>query len=456
MLRISPIKMLLQFIGLGMVSLLGSGVASAGQPDFPTGSPMAESIRFQYAVYYLPVPDKDPLPIFRRWLMENHEKVRIVDDIPEKVDGMVVRTYIMENVRDGYRPPNMDSLRYYGRGISREQAEALQNSKQALILDFVHPAGDGWAALRMATALAEHVSRETGGLLWDEETREVFSPDEWHERRLAGWHTTVPDISKHTTIHAYKNGEYIRAITLGMAKFGLPDVVVNDFAWSGNVGMGNLINLLTQAMAEGASFEKAGEFDLALREIVNPDVRQTQLESLKPRASAIAYLGLRRGIWEEGDPDNRLIEIVFERYPGPDNHARQDKLLSSLFGWEDPVTELTDNNELLAASRRAKAELPALQSAFNAGLEPGEFIQVKAPFDTADGGREWMWVEIIRWRGDRIKGLLKNEPFKIRDLHAGQEVVVDQQDIFDYIRRFSDGSQIGNETGKIIQKMTAN
>ena len=40
---------------------------------------------------------------------------------------------------------------------------------------------------------------------------------------------------------------------------------------------------------------------------------------------------------EEGDPKNRLIEIVFHRYPGSDVHARQEKMLGSLFGWDDSV-----------------------------------------------------------------------------------------------------------------------
>lgn len=447
------IKMLPRLICAGVILLFGSGVASAGQENFPAGSPIAESIYFQFAVYYLPVPDKDPLPILRQWLAEEHKDVRIVDHIPAKPDGMVVRAYILETVGDEYRPPDMDWLHYFGRGVSREQAEALQKSEQALILDFAHPADDAWPALRMATALAEHMSRETGGLLWDDETRLVFSPDEWREQRLAAWRTAVPDISKHTTIHAYKDGEYIRAITLGMVKFGLPDVVVEGFSWSSNRNMGVLINLFGQAMAEGASFEKPGKFDLDLKKIANPDVREPQMESLKSNATAIALLGLKQGTGEEGDPDNRLVEITFERYQAPDIHARQEKLLSSFFGREDSITRLTHTEELLEASQKAKAELPALRRAFNARLQPNEYLLVKAPFTTPDAGQEWMWVEVSRWQGDQITGLLMNEPFYVPDLHAGQRVTVSQQDIFDYIRRFPDGSQIGNETGEIIQRM---
>ena len=78
-----------------------------------------------------------------------------------------------------------------------------------------------------------------------------------------------------------------------------------------------------------------------------------------------------------------------------------------------------------------------------------------APFPTPDGGNEWMWVEVIEWKGSKIRGLLKNEPVNVPGLSGGSEVVVDQGDLFDYIRSFSDGREEGNETGRLIQQYQA-
>jgi len=163
-------------------------------------------------------------------------------------------------------------------------------------------------------------------------------------------------------------------------------------------------------------------------------------------------LSLYEGTWERGDPNNRLVEIAFDRYPGVDIYAQQEKMLSSFFGWEDSLKLVKYDEELLAASQQAKEKLPSLRVAFNAGLTPSEFIQVKAPFATPDGGNEWMWVEVISWEGERITGLLRNKPFNIPDLHAGQIVEVSEGTVFDYIRKFSDGTQEGNETSKIIER----
>ena len=90
-----------------------------------------------------------------------------------------------------------------------------------------------------------------------------------------------------------------------------------------------------------------------------------------------------------------------------------------LFGSKDEIHGIKHDEEIEAASERARAKLPELQKAFEAGLKPGELILVKAPFKTADGDREFMWVEISSWKADEIGGTLQNEPFNVPELKAG-------------------------------------
>lgn len=438
---------------LAAVLLNAPGEASAATRAVPAGTPMEQAIRFQYAVYYLPAPTRDPVAALQMLLRTKQFRIKSVSGLPRTLGEPLVSARLEKDVAHKYAPPDMKALQYFGRGLSREQAQALQDSREALILNFGHASAHVWSGARAATELVELVARETAGLVWDEETREIFTPDEWHKRRVAPWTETVPDVSRHITIHAYQDKEYVRAITLGMVKFGLPDVVVQNFSWSSNNNMGNLLNAFCQAMAEGARFAKPGAYDLDLRAIRNAAVRDRQVGSRKANAKPVAHLTLVQGAGEEGDPRNRLIEITFDRYPGVDVHARQDALLSSLYGWEDAIKRIRHDDELEAASRRARAKLPTLRAAFAAGLAPGEFIQVKAPFATPKGDNEWMWVEITEWKGKKMRGLLKNEPFDIPDLHGGQLVPVNEDEVFDYIRNFPNGTQEGNETGKIIEKM---
>jgi uncharacterized protein YegJ (DUF2314 family) len=426
------------------------------KPDrFPAGSPIATSIRFQYAVYLLPAPSaaKDPLDLVHGVLATKYSVLKQVDQIPKEPKAMFIRARMQRNAQKEYAPPDMKSLQYFGRGITQEQGQALQKSDEVLILDFAHPTEQVWTALRSANELVEEIARKTGGLVWDEETREIFSSDAWHERRLAAWSGDVPDVASETVIHSYPKGEYVRAITLGMAKLGLPDVVIEDSSWGSDDQVGNLINLFCQSMVEGRTISRAGEFRLDLRAIKNSTVRDKQLKSLNGNAAGVACLTLEHGKYEEGDPKNRLIELASDKYPGKDVHARQESMISSFFGSEDSLVKVHHNEELLAASARAKAKLAELQKAFAAGLQPGEFIDLKAPFRTPDGGTEWMWVEVTSWKNDKIKGLLDNDPSYLSDLHAGQVVEVRQEDIFDYIRHYSNKRTEGNTTSDMIRKM---
>jgi uncharacterized protein YegJ (DUF2314 family) len=415
---------------------------------------MRDEISFQFAIYYLPVPTNDPIATLDTLLAEGFRSVQKVAKLEAGTEGVCLASQLSTNVQQSYSPPNLDSLKYFGRGLSREQALALQSSQQALMLNFGYSKQHVWEGMRLALKLARVLAEQTGGILWDEATREAFSPNAWETNRLATWDADVPDISKHTAMHAYRKEEegFVRAITLGMAKFGLPDLVIEDFSWSEQRNVGHLINLFGQALAEGATITKPGEFDLDIRAIKNFRVRDPQITSLASNATAKGFLSLQQGGWEEGDPRNRLVEITFDRYRQKDLHARQEALLSAMFGWEESVVSVQHDKALLAASRRAREKLPALREHFNKDMKPGEYIQVKVPFPVPGGGNEYMWVEVSSWNGDKINGLLRNEPMNIPKLHGGQMVQVSEAKVFDYIHSLPDGTQEGNQTGKIIQQ----
>jgi len=414
---------------------------------------MADPIRFEFAIYYLPKATKDPVAALRRLPAVLSKKVSVVDEIRGSSPDPSVYVRLEKDARRSYPPPDLPSLKYFGRGLNTNQATALQASREVLILDFVHSTRVVWDALRTANDLVERIARDTDGLIWDNETREVFTPDAWDQRRLDAWAASIPNVATQTVIHAYQDDGRVRNITLGMTKMGLPDVVVDGFAWSSDRPVGNLINAFCQMMAEGASVEGNGDFDLDLNAIRDSDVRESQLKSLINNATAVARLRLRRAEREEGDPVNRLVRISAERYEGGDPQTKLDKMISTLFGSTESTVSIRHTDELRKASDKARAQLTALKQAFARGLRPAEFILVKAPFATPNGSNEWMWVEVTSWKADSIGGVLQNDPSSVPSLHAGQTVLVREADVFDYIRQFPDGTREGNETGKIIERM---
>ena len=432
-----------------------SGKVEKGAAANPERVRTDKSIKFDFAVYLLPTSTGDPQKIFRETAAKEYPALKVVPEIQGESQEMRVAGDSQANAGKEYAPPDLQALRHDGVGLTPDQERSLQKSDRAFILHFAQPGGLRWVALRTANQLVETVARRTRGLIWDEETRQVFTPDAWHQRRLASWDDDVPRIASQTLIHSYRNGDFVRAITLGMAKVGLPDVVVTNFTWSSENQVGSLINAFCQILAEGAAISVPGKYELNLTEIKNLESKKNQTGVLKANASGLAYLWLDKGRWEEGDPRNRLIELSAKRYSEPDVHARQEKMLQCLYGSRDGVRSIEHTEELLQASRSARMKLSDFKTAFNKGLAPGEYIEVKAPFRTRAGGNEWMWVEVTKWSGDKIEGLLRNTPEEVPNLYSGQLVRISEQDIFDYIHTNPDGTQEGNTTGEIIKKMSA-
>lgn len=438
-----------------LLCLTSCSMAKEPRPPFPPGPAFEERMAFEFAVYYTGPPREEPRAALEALLAQGFPGFTRLEDLGNEEMGnrRVLGAKWVTDARTSYLPPDLEGLRYAGRGLDEAQAEALQQSDQALRLLFAYGSEHRWSGMREALRLTSALARRTDGLIWDNVSREVFTPDFWDEHRIATWPETEgpPDLRPHFTIHSYREDDGLhRAVSLGLRKFGLPDVVVENYSGSSNKGVGNTINLLVQALAEGAPVDSNGDFDLDIRRIRNSAVRDEQLASLEANATAKASLRLVQGTPDEGDPENRLIEIAFDRSPGPDLQARQERLLTELFGAEEDVTADVDHEaEVLAASQKAREKLAALKPAFLAGLPPGEVLLVKAPFPAPDGRREWMWVEVIEWKEDRISGTLQNEPVYV-ELKAGQRVQVSAAEVFDYIHKKADGSQEGNETAKIL------
>ncbi len=62
-----------------------------------------------------------------------------------------------------------------------------------------------------------------------------------------------------------------------------------------------------------------------------------------------------------------------------------------------------------------------------------------------------MWIEVVRWKGTALEGILQNDAFDIPGLKAGAHLSVEEGAIFDYIQVHADGTREGNETAKLLE-----
>lgn len=349
-------------------------------------------------------------------------------------------------------PPDAETLGYFGRGLSSEQIAALNHATSAWKLDFNYPAADSPKSLAIVDKLVLELAQEANALIWDSEARLMYSRDYFREHLVAD-SAAGGSVQQQTAIHAYKDGSYVRAVSVGMIKFGQADLVIEQLSWATQDSLVWLMIASSQLLVDGARPDPHGQFAFDARLIRHDAVRNAVLETTRTNATLNGMLRMVPVTPAEGDAENDLIAIRFDDFPGTDAFARQESAVSQIFGWHDAVKRIDHNEDLLAASKEARRKLPALKRDFEAGLAPGEYIQVKAPFVTQEGGREWMWVEVTTWKSTSMRGLLRNEPFDIPELHSGQLVDVDPSEVFDYLRRSPDGREEGNTTSEIIKRM---
>jgi uncharacterized protein YegJ (DUF2314 family) len=421
---------------------------SSGQRKVPNGKLNDSQILFEFGIYYSPDYHMNKSDVIEL-LQKKYSDFEILDSVPkpENIKGSQIVVKEIINVKEDFTPPDINFLKHSSRGLSDEQKEILQTSTFVILLDFLCVEDRMLSTMKNANKLIAELIINENDIIWDSETRECFTKEFWNENRLINDNSI--NVSKQIAIHLYQKKDYCRAITLGMLKFGLPDICIENLSCHSNQSVASLINLTAQTFLDKKTIDKKGKLTIDIESLSNQELKSDLLNSLEEKAEKKAEINIKQGIWEEGDPQNRIIEIGF---PKNNPQIKQDELIAKVFGLKDEVTYLSHDDELLAASERAKEKIPELYDKFSKGLPVGTHLLIKFPFENVAGEREWMWVEVVKWNEKEVKGLLQNDPQIVKSLQAGQEVTKKIIDMFDYILYLPDGTQEGNETGKIISR----
>jgi len=128
-------------------------------------------------------------------------------------------------------------------------------------------------------------------------------------------------------------------------------------ALTANKAMANLINLTAQTLLEAPTAINGNTISLNIDTLKNLPFQQELLASLKENAKTKTEFEIKDAQWEEGDPDNYLIEILFSNAQGRSLSEQQENLLSHVYGWEDSISYVKHNSLILEASARAKKEI---------------------------------------------------------------------------------------------------
>lgn len=347
---------------------------------------------------------------------------------------------------DEYAPIGGETLEL-AHGLSQKERDALLDAKSASVVDVTLPL-KSTAKLQEVTKLMADLQKATGGVLWDEESQEYFSPAEWKKRRLDGWEKGTPDGLFHFTVYVTDKDGLFELQTGGLAHFGLPELKLSRVPGSLKNPGNNLINVLAQQLIEGTIAAQPGEVTVKIAELKHKARRESLKKTLLDNAQGQAEVTLV----SVGTVANPTLELTF---PGSGSTAvRLAAAITGLFGASDRVDNIEHDAELKALSaKQMQIFASTIKKRFEKGLKAGESLLVKAPFPADSGGNEWMWVEVKKLKADgTIIGTLANEPNDVADLLEGDEVVVVEAEVFDWILKEKNGTQLGNETGKVMLK----
>ncbi len=395
--------------------------------------------RFDVALYH----SKKPTKVVRTILPPSPFKIL------EKPTGQVPTepvVVVADAELSAWPAPTLQQLAYNGPGLTEAEKTSLQEAVAVTPFVFVSPNA---ADLRAAMRVVSEVAGKTDALIWDDSTRLAFSRARWDERREA-FDEGIPIASKHVTIHVYRDGNLFRVVTLGMAKFGLPDVSVDQVSGSDSETMGALVNAVCQTLVENPLVSAAGRVAIDIPALKAKRARDEHVILAGAKGQGTVTLAFAKP--KDGDADNRLVAIAF---PGSadDLNKRQNALLQQIYGAHEAVVGIqNDDAELKAASMRARARVMKEKPRWTNGAPGLEHLLVKAPFATPKGNNEFMWIEVVTWKGKTIEGVLQNDAFEIPGLKTGTKVEVEEESIFDYLLRKADGTTEGNETAAVLEK----
>lgn len=410
----------------------------------------SEPVLFEFALYFSPKPSANPEAELERLLTDRSRRMHLAGAVAA-AEAIVTVGSKWSPLAD-YAPPSAESLRYMGVGVPAAAAADLAKADRVFILGFSTPAYGVLVANRSACALMADLATATGGMIWDEETRQLYSVERWRKDRVESWQGSLPDMTSHVTMHAYANPELVRIITLGMRKFGLPDLVVAEIPSRQTRPVGNLINAVMQRLVEGQQVAD-NTLRLALSEIRHEAGRTRALTNPGKDAKGIVQVSVQVAPAEKGDPSNTLWRLDFPESKLGSVTERALWGANELFGSTDQIIGARSEDAEMAAARiRARAAFFAQEARFRAGLQSMEHLLVKGPF-RQDDETEFMWVEIVKWGPKEVEGLLTSDPRYVKRLHPGSRVTVRLDDIFDYILYKPDGTQEGNESGKVLERL---
>jgi uncharacterized protein YegJ (DUF2314 family) len=354
--------------------------------------------------------------------------------------------------------PPKDTLDTVAVGLTPTQRESVHGRPTAVVIRTQGDIALEQMPARAAFAAASVLAEQLDGFVYDEVSRRIETAAEF------GSHTVTAKLGepafarKHIVIQLYRQDDgTARLLTLGMARFGSPDLSIRGANMSSGPLLAEVINAAAARIAHG---KNDATIAVTLDDVARIVGKKPSDLNANPGAARPVLLDIAEPERTEGDPDNEMADLI-PRVDGARGSSREawDAVVTSLFGMAPSVTAPIDDKELAEVAKKAQRDLPAAIRRFEAG--EGELF-VKGPFaipdeSRVDGGAasEMLWIEAASCDARMCTGVLSNEPSYATNIALGKTTSVKRSETVDWMIHQRDGGTVGGESMKVLRSRAA-
>ncbi len=408
--------MILKKVQAVFMAMLASSVGFA--MEHKSLNPQEPAVFIHYAVFFSnqkPEPDQ----LLKQCDLKGIARISDFDS-PIKEPGILVQ-------EQGVNKPDMRSLQYFGRGFDQSKAERLMKSDYALSFVGAAPFDKEHLLLKKITQCVGEIAEKYDAFIMDVADSLTFTSEAFENIRVA-------EIAKNSLsasqfgVRAYRVETGIRSVSMGLEKFGQPNLVIENFSEQHMNYMDKFFTLLLQYMIESPSRVMPGAVTVDVKNIMNSEVRTNLFSSIKADGSGKIELRLQKALSLQGDP-SELLAISFENAPGERLWSEQAQMLHSIFGTDRDISNVSDPLSLDAAIASARKKVKHLLKEEHTLQKDAMRLLIATALEPAN---EVVWVEVNQYNDQKGEGILLSEPLHIENLHSGMIYEFDFDTILDY------------------------
>ncbi len=352
--------------------------------------------------------------------------------------------------------PPKDTLDTVAVGLTPSERESVHARPRAVMIRTQGRALPDQLPARAAFAAAAALAEELDGFVYDEVSRRIETASEAASHIVHAGLGEPAFERKHVVVQLYRQEDgTARLLTLGMARFGSPDLSLRG----ANMGSGPLLAEVLNAAARQIAHGKSdASITITLDDVATVIGKKPAELSSDPKSARPVTLDIVEPERIEADPDNEMAELLPPGHDGADPREAWDAVVASLFGRAPSMKTAIDDPELAAIAKKAQRDLPGAIKRFEAG-EGTLFVKGPFPIPTEariDGGAstELLWLEAASCDARACTGILSNDPTYATNLALGKTTSVKRAEVYDWVIQQKDGGTVGGESIKLLESRT--